>query len=67
MTAKQAWLDWKNSGRWVELDGRRFYWLHGCVFEKNKGLTSTRIDERLAKWLFGQVAKGNHRFVDGLF
>ncbi|KZX78244.1 hypothetical protein A3715_10275 [Oleiphilus sp. HI0009] len=52
------WINWKNSSLYFNLDGRSFYWAFNCVFEKHRGVTSTRINKSLAKHLIKKLNEG---------
>ena len=64
--SKQKWLGWKDSGKYYAVGGRIFYWLHGVIFEKNLGLTSTRITEGVAKTLYKSMGDGEGTFAENL-
>ncbi|TNC80263.1 MAG: hypothetical protein C9356_15155 [Oleiphilus sp.] len=65
LPAREQWEQWRlfEPALYYRLeDGRRFYWCFGHLFEKNKGLTSTRTNASLAQTVFQSLKEGHGTF-----
>jgi hypothetical protein len=65
ISAREIWVNWmKDQSRpKVKLNGRVFYWLFDALFEKNRGVTSTRVSKHDAESVFNAIKEGKAEFV----
>jgi hypothetical protein len=64
-STKDIWINWKNdsSRPKLKLNDRLFYWLFDALFEKNKGMTSTKVSKQEAEMIFNGLKEGKAEFI----
>jgi len=56
------WAEWQKSGDFYKINGLRFYWVFGHMFEKNQGRTSTRATRTQAENVYNEMKAMNGSF-----
>jgi len=65
LSAKEKWLKWRDSGLYLRVENAVYYWAFNCVFEKHKGVTSTRIGKNQAASILSAIDNNKAEFLDG--